>query len=674
MSDNLDFSSTYGTMYPSDTSTKLTVYGSSTTIPLNPVRFPNAYLTTQIYDLSNNIISTNGPKLNIYRSIPETRYPFTYIGTPAINNYGIFGQINQSNAPKISVYQQVQGTLVFSYDYTGPLSLVKLASVTYLPIIAGINNALTIVNSKATKNGNRVTVTVNISYINDGTIFGLSFYTTDNNKTLFYNNNATNLSITTLTNFPLHRGGSQFANLTYLTNISNSDSSNTINPTILPNTSLNKCFYLCPSFNSNINSWDVSKVTSMNNMFNGCTVFNNGDTQNNASKPLTNFVTLNVKGALTYMFNNCNAFNQTLVGWDVSNVTNMSNMFSGCTVFNNGDVTNAASKPLTNFVTTSFAGSLSSMFKDCGNFNQIISSWVTSRVTIMDNMFNGCTVFNNGDTQNNASKPLTNFVTTSFAGSLSSMFKDCGNFNQTISSWVTLRVTIMDNMFNGCTVFNNGDTQNNASKPLTNFDTSSVISSLSKLFYRCYAFNQTISSWNISRVTSMDNMFNGCTVFNNGDVTNNALKPFFANCSISGSLSKMFYNCQAFNQTISNWNIRNIENVSYMFYGCTNFNQDIGDWTTGYKYMTDLNVYNGISNIDYMFYGCTNFNQNINNWKVYSRKYLNIDPVARPYISYIYWHGPPNAASGTAGYCPLTPANAPSQLQASSYWQYPIII
>ena len=97
MTNNLDFGKTFGTMNPNATSTKLTVYGTTGTIPANPVRFSNAYLTAQIYDLSNNIVGTNGPKLNIYGSIFETRYPFTYIGTPAIQHLGYFGQINQDN-------------------------------------------------------------------------------------------------------------------------------------------------------------------------------------------------------------------------------------------------------------------------------------------------------------------------------------------------------------------------------------------------------------------------------------------------------------------------------------------------------------------------------------------------------------------------------------------------
>ena len=56
-------------------------------------------------------------------------------------------------------------------------------------------------------------------------------------------------------------------------------------------------FYLCESFNQDISSWDVSKVTNMSAMFYGC-----------------------------------KSFNQDISSWDVSKVTNMSNMFSGCKI------------------------------------------------------------------------------------------------------------------------------------------------------------------------------------------------------------------------------------------------------------------------------------------------------------------------------------------------------
>ncbi|HEC1779848.1 TPA: BspA family leucine-rich repeat surface protein, partial [Campylobacter lari] len=64
---------------------------------------------------------------------------------------------------------------------------------------------------------------------------------------------------------------------------------------------------------SGIEEWDVSNVTNMSDMFYCCT-----------------------------------NFNQSLEGWNVSNVTNMSNMFCGCVNFNQSlekwNMSNEASK------------------------------------------------------------------------------------------------------------------------------------------------------------------------------------------------------------------------------------------------------------------------------------------------------------------------------------------
>jgi surface protein len=647
MSDNLDFGASR-TIGPQG-GPKLTVYGSSTTIPLNPVRFPNAYLTAPIYDLSNNITDSNAPKLNIYRSIPETRYPFTYIGTPAIQNIGYFGQINPENAPKISVYRQASnGNLVFSYNYTGTLSLVELAAAQYLPIITA-GTALTIVNSNATKNAttNTVTVTVNISYIDDGSNFGLSFYNSDIDftKTNFYNNNATDLSITTLSNIPLSRDGHQFA---YLTNIpTNFFADNTVKPTILPNTSLAYCFYKCSNFDSNISLWNTSNVTNMSYMFSGGWYSPSTtpvDVPMIFNQDISAWNTSNVTN-MTYMFacGNRNAsFNKNLSNWDTHNVTNMSVMFAGCTAFNNDSnalITNG------NKWDTSKVTQMYTMFCVCTNFNQDINNWNTSNVNTMNDMFNSCT-----------------------------------NFNQDIGSWITSKVTTMYNMFQNATAFD---------KHIVNWNLSSIVNNqfytlVGQLVFtfRCttetssFANNKyiplitndyfTMTSYTISPDLNSEKLiidtkytvtcntsynsdtanrsefglsFNKNTMHNN-DIFNlytsnlqiTTLKNIplsklgfqFKNVATSSetlfaantvplilpntSLDNCFAGCVYFNQSIDNWNTTNVTNMSYMFansfilypsyynaYYFVNFNQNISNLdtsnVTNMSNMFDGNIY-----------------------------------------------------------------------------------
>nr|WP_263728398.1 BspA family leucine-rich repeat surface protein [Campylobacter sp. RKI_CA19_01122] len=68
---------------------------------------------------------------------------------------------------------------------------------------------------------------------------------------------------------------------------------------------------------SGIEEWDVSNVTSMNEMFYGCKKIN----QN-----LNNWDTTKVIN-ISYMFSNCFSFNQALDKWDVSNVLWMEYVF-----------------------------------------------------------------------------------------------------------------------------------------------------------------------------------------------------------------------------------------------------------------------------------------------------------------------------------------------------------
>eukprot|EP00978_Attheya_sp_CCMP212_P042517 scaffold260406_cov31-Attheya_sp.AAC.1 len=65
------------------------------------------------------------------------------------------------------------------------------------------------------------------------------------------------------------------------------------------------------------------------------------------------------------------------------------------------------------------------------------------------------------------------------------------------------------------------------------------------MFDSASVFNQDLSLWNVSSVTSMKYMFFGAT---------------------------------AFNQNLSSWNLSSVTKMYYMFYQATAFNQDLCDW------------------------------------------------------------------------------------------------
>ena len=87
---------------------------------------------------------------------------------------------------------------------------------------------------------------------------------------------------------------------------------------------MNRMFCSCEELKSvgDISKWDVSKVTSMSNMFGYCEYFN---------KNISDWDVSNVTN-MQFMFVHCESFNQDLSSWDVSKVKDKTYMFAGCPI------------------------------------------------------------------------------------------------------------------------------------------------------------------------------------------------------------------------------------------------------------------------------------------------------------------------------------------------------
>ncbi len=166
------------------------------------------------------------------------------------------------------------------------------------------------------------------------------------------------------------------------------------------------------SFNCDLSSWDVSRVTTMTRMFQDAHVFNG-----NVSGWNVGSVT-----KMAGMFNEANAFNRDLSSWNVARVTTMLSMFYDADSFN-GDVSTWDVSSVTD---------MRNMFYNATSFNRDVSGWDVSSVTKMDSMFEGATSFDQDVSEWDISG-----VT-----SMNKIFAGATSFSQNLGPWyVTLNGT-----------------------------------------------------------------------------------------------------------------------------------------------------------------------------------------------------------------------------------------
>jgi surface protein len=265
------------------------------------------------------------------------------------------------------------------------------------------------------------------------------------------------------------------------------------------------------NFNQDINAWDVSNVTDMTEIFQYASSFN----QDIGSWDVGNVETM------YGMFMDATSFNRDIGAWDVSKVNNMAYMFSGCTAF-----------------------------------NQALGNWDVSKVTNMAGMFFQATSFNNASSS-------TDKIDSWNVGNVTSMFRmfrDAYSFNQEIGLWDVSNVKNMSEMFMNASSFN---------QDIGSWDVSSVID-ISGLFRYSDSFNQNICSWNVSNVENMSATFKGCLNFNS-DIS-------CWDVSSVRDMSAMFSYTSVFNQSIGSWNVSNTLDMNSMFYKAASYNQDLSNW------------------------------------------------------------------------------------------------
>jgi surface protein len=403
-------------------------------------------------------------------------------------------------------------------------------------------------------------------------------------------------------------------------------------------TNMQGLFFRSTSVGPQIEGWDVSKVTNVEQMF--------GDSRFNRPFDGCNWASLTsmfrmFAAVATSSVQNGTSFNQPINNWNVSNVTNMSQMFALVRNENAGSFVNF-NQPIGNWDVSNVTN-MSYMFGHVGGtsswqqpytrpFNQPLNTWNVSNVTNMEGMF-GTNVLptNSSFPQTNSfNQSLTNWNVTKVTN-MARMFATCVNFAGDISTWSCAACTSMFQMFamGFRTSGPNPILQSGSSVWQT-----PEVTTCASMFRNNASFNRNIFLWKLPKCTDISNMcFNdqfgaGATpVFQSGTdvwetpLVTNASIMFGNNTAFNGALglwdvssitnmSGMFYDTRSFNQPIGGWDTSNVTNMSGMFENALVFNQPIGTWNTG-----------NVTNMSFMF--CSNasnivmlFNQNIGAWDV----------------------------------------------------------
>ena len=354
-------------------------------------------------------------------------------------------------------------------------------------------------------------------------------------------------------------------------------------------TSMRDLFYLCLSIETmNLTDWDVSNVEDMYQMFSGCIRLQNvGD--------ISNWNTGKVKD-MKNMFFGCELLPElNLSNWDVSNVEDMNNMFCVCKKLNAvGDLSNWGVSNVTN---------MREMFKQCNSLQQLdLSNWNTGNVTDMYNMFYGCVNLQSiGNLSNWDVSNVTN---------MREMFSDCKSLTTVgdLNGWDVSNVTNTKYMFRNCDKIQQLNVSNWKSDSLTE---------ASRMFQSCDNLTEVnISNWEMSNLVDVNNMFEACGKLQKIDASNwiapnlKDISFIFTSCQALTDLNTTgwdtssvtnlwcaFQLCSSLaSLDLSSWNVGNVTNMNAMFRNCTS--------------LTDLNVSgwdtSNVTDMAYMFFNCSN--------------------------------------------------------------------
>ena len=231
------------------------------------------------------------------------------------------------------------------------------------------------------------------------------------------------------------------------------------------------------------------------------------------------------------------------------NVTDMDDMFVGCSSLTSLDVTG---------FNTENVSDMFGLFRGCSSLTSLdVSGFKTDKVTRMTQLFSGCSGLTSLD--------VSHFNTENVY-SMNEMFAGCSSLTSLdVRNFKTDHVTDMIAMFMGCSGLSSLD--------VTGFNTENV-TKMYGMFGGCSSLeNIDLSNFKTDKVTIMDYMFNNCSSLrsldlSSFDASNSSINHMFTDCS-----NLVYLNVRNFNKSqVSNWILfEGCVSLASIYAGNTNF-------------------------------------------------------------------------------------------------------
>ncbi|MEQ9300311.1 MAG: BspA family leucine-rich repeat surface protein [Cyclobacteriaceae bacterium] len=362
-------------------------------------------------------------------------------------------------------------------------------------------------------------------------------------------------------------------------------------------TSTRYMFYDTDSLTGDFSNWDVSNITNMSYMFSRSAI----------NEDLSSWDVSNVL-VMDHMFDRASNFNDNISSWNVSQVSNMSNMFEYASQFdqNLGDW-NVSS-------VTNMSSMLDHSALSLDKYDSTLLGW-SSLPGLQQNVPLGASGLLYCDSQADRS-----FLINSKGWQITGDALDLSCPGAFVTTWNTanpgstsnnqIRIPTTGSGYNYSVDWGDGTSSTNVTGSITHTYASPGIYTVSILgdFPRIYFLTRgtdpekllSIEEWGNIQWQSMEGAFYNCSNL----VVNATDSPDLSNVT---STASMFRGASSLTGDFSNWDVSGISQMNLMFKNASSFNSDLSGWDV-----------ENVTSMSAMFFGASSFNSDLSSWDVTS--------------------------------------------------------